>query len=66
MTSQPDNWQKNYQQARLAHWDNVASKQDAGIGKFVLAENLRFDYFRERLLTLSDPFEVVRAFRDME
>jgi SAM-dependent methyltransferase len=29
---QPDDWQKNYQQARLAHWDNVAQQMEAWLG----------------------------------
>lgn len=31
-----------------------------------LAEVLRFDDFRKRLLTITDEYEIVRAFRDME
>ncbi len=31
-----------------------------------LAEVLRFDYFRERLLEIEQEFEIIRAFREME
>jgi mannitol/fructose-specific phosphotransferase system IIA component (Ntr-type) len=31
-----------------------------------LAENLQFDYFRERLMSVEEPYDIVRAFKDME
>jgi mannitol/fructose-specific phosphotransferase system IIA component (Ntr-type) len=31
-----------------------------------LAELLRFDYFRDQLMTIEEPFEMVRAFREIE
>lgn len=31
-----------------------------------LAEVLRFDYFRERLLTVDSEYEIIRAFQEME
>lgn len=31
-----------------------------------LAENLQFDYFRDRLLNAESEYEIIRAFKDME
>jgi len=31
-----------------------------------LAENLRFDYFRERLMEIEQPYDIILAFKDME
>jgi len=31
-----------------------------------LAENLQFDYFRKRLMEIEQPYDIIRAFKDME
>jgi mannitol/fructose-specific phosphotransferase system IIA component (Ntr-type) len=31
-----------------------------------LAENLQFDYFRDRLLAAAEAYDIVRAFKEME
>jgi mannitol/fructose-specific phosphotransferase system IIA component (Ntr-type) len=31
-----------------------------------LAENLQFDYFRDRLMEVDEPYDIIRAFKDME